>query len=41
VVDSLLEARRGCVTEGAAGEAPEDPPEAQPAGRPLKRYADD
>jgi putative transposase len=41
VVDSLLEARGGCVTEGPAGDAPENPPEAQRAGRPLKRYADD
>ena len=41
VVDSLLEARRGCVTEGTPGDAPESPPEPQRPGRTLKRYADD
>jgi putative transposase len=41
VVDSLLEARRGCVTEGTPGDAPESPPEPPRPGRTLKRYADD
>jgi putative transposase len=41
VVESLLEARRGGVTEGPAGDAPESPPEPQRPGRTLKRYADD
>jgi putative transposase len=41
VVDSLLEARRGCVTEGTPGDAPESPPGPQRQGRALKRYADD
>ena len=41
VVDSLLEARRGGVTEGTAGDAPEVPPEPQRPARTLKRYADD
>src|SRR3954449_1348180 len=41
VVDSLLEARRGCATEGMPGDAPESPPELQRPGRTLKRYADD
>jgi putative transposase len=41
VVDSLLEARRGCLTEAAPGETPEDPPEPRRPGRTLKRYADD
>jgi len=41
VVDSLLEARRGCVTEGTPGDLPESPPEPQRPGRTLKRYADD
>jgi putative transposase len=40
-VESLLEARRGCVTEGAAEDAPESPPEPQRPARTLKRYADD
>src|SRR3954463_7769455 len=40
-VDSLLEARRGCVTETAAGDAPGITPEPQRPGRTLKRYADD
>ena len=41
VVDSLLEARRGCVTEGTPGDASESPPESPRPGRTLKRYADD
>lgn len=41
LVDSLLEARRGCVTEGMPGDAPESPPALQRPGRTLKRYADD
>ena len=41
VVDSLLEARRGCASEGTPGDAPESPPEPPRPGRTLKRYADD
>src|SRR4051794_35952406 len=41
VVDSLLEARRGSVTEGTPGDAPESPAEPPRPGRALKRYADD
>ena len=41
VVDSLLEARRGCVTEETAGGRPGGPPEPQRPARTLKRYADD
>ena len=41
VVDSLLDARRGCVTEGTSGDAPEIPPEPQRPGRTLKRYANE
>jgi putative transposase len=41
VVDSLLEARRGCMTKATPGDAPEIPPEPPRPGRTLKRYADD
>jgi putative transposase len=41
VVDPLLEARRGCATEGTPSDAPEIPPEPQRPARTLKRYADD
>jgi putative transposase len=40
-VDSLLEVRRGGVTEATAGDAPVIPLEPQRPGRTLKRYADD
>jgi putative transposase len=40
LVDSLLEARRGCVAESTLGTA-ETPPEPPRPGRTLKRYADD
>lgn len=40
VADSLLEARRGCVTGELPGAA-EVPPESRRPGRTLKRYADD
>jgi putative transposase len=41
VVESLLEARRGMVTEREAREAPESPPQPRRPGRTLKRYVDD
>jgi putative transposase len=41
VVDSLLEARRGCGTEEAPGDIPEISREPQRSGRTLKRYAED
>jgi len=41
LVDSLLEARRGCATDGTPGDAPESPPEPQRPGGTLKRYTDD
>jgi putative transposase len=40
-VDSLLKVRRGCVTEGPAGEEAESPPGPRRAARTLKRYADE
>ena len=41
VVESLLEARRGMVTEREAREAPESPPQPRRPGGTLKRYVDD
>lgn len=41
VVDSLLEARRGCVTDATPGDAPDHPQEPQRPGRTLKRYANE
>jgi putative transposase len=40
-VESLLEARRGCLTEAPAEDAPKIAAEPQPPARPLKRHADD
>jgi putative transposase len=41
VVDSLLEARRGCLTETTPGDAREKPPEPRRPGSTLKRYANE
>ena len=41
VVDSLLEARRGCVTDGSAEEGAGEAPEHPRPPRTLKRYANE
>jgi putative transposase len=41
VVDSLLEARRGCATEGVPGDAPESSSGPPRPGSTLKRYANE